>query len=98
MIKGNERRVVVIKGDKESVYDMACLFMKEEYTADTGEDSIIREAERIINNASTGESRCEDERRVGVFSERILSFITGVITGGGISFGAYFIIRMLFTV
>lgn len=49
MIKGNERRVVVVKGDKESPYEMACIFMRDNTELACGD--IVKDAEEIIRKA-----------------------------------------------
>ncbi len=89
MVKGNERRVVILKGDKETPYEMACIFMKEGERADTSD--IIRDAQLIIEKAfSSGEEETKtDENQKG--RKRRL-FFPGVIVGVVTSFIIYALI------
>jgi len=95
MLKGNERRVVIIKGDRDAVYDMACIFMKSERRLPSEGDDIVKEAEKIINSVSFNE-REEEEKKEPLFTKRILSFCVGVFSGCTISIGAYVLVCVLF--
>jgi hypothetical protein len=85
LIKGNQRRVVIIKGKKDSPYEMACLFLRE--TEERRSGDILKDAEEIICNAQA-ERICLSRRRRGRFFG-IISFLSGMILGITLSVGIY---------
>lgn len=87
LIKGNERRVVIVKGKKDSPYEMACIFLKE----DTGRKSgdIIRDAQEIIYNAQAERIGFKKKNR-GRFS-RTIFFLLGMIFGIALAIAVYLI-------
>ena len=97
MIKGNERRVVIIRGTKDAIYDMACIFIKSEKTDNMPEDDIVKEAERIIESANIQTNR-EKEKKEPLFTKRMISFFLGTLSGCAVSYGTYILVSVLFSV
>lgn len=96
MLKGNERRVVIIKGGKDAIYDMACIFIKSDcHSTSYVEDDIVKEAERIIRGSAPP---CAGgaKKKERIFSKSVLVFLFGVISGCALSFITYLIICTLF--
>ena len=96
MLKGTERRVVILKGDKNAVYDMACIFIKSggEGCGSTYDD-IVKEAEKIINGEAESTKNCDKENE-RFAKKSVISFMAGALSGCAASFASYFIIYMLF--
>lgn len=94
MIKGNERRVVIIKGDKDAIYDMACVFLRND-VCECGEDDIVNRAERIIACAGIDTERC-DKDSSPLLSKKILLFFSGASLGCVISYATYLLMSALF--
>ena len=87
LIKGNERRVVIVKGKKDSPYEMACIFLKENTTDRNGD--IVKDAQEIICNAQTERIGLK-KRRKGRFTKTV-SFLLGLIFGIVLSVAVYLI-------
>lgn len=87
LIKGNERRVVIVKGRKDSPYEMACIFMKEDNDKKSGD--IIRDAQEIISNAQAERIGLRKKKR-GRFS-KLISFLLGIIFGIAMTLAVYLI-------
>lgn len=87
LIKGNERRVVIVKGKKGSPYEMACIFLKENIANKSSD--IIKDAQEIICNAQTERIGIKSRRR-GRFSKTIL-FLLGMIFGIILTVAVYLI-------
>ncbi len=90
MIKGNERRVVVVKGERDSPYELACLFMRDGRYEEKGD--IVKDAERIIRNAIFETVNDVTERDKKVEKRERLIFIGGIFVRAAISFVVYAII------
>ncbi len=89
MVKGNERRVVILKGDKGTPYDMACVFMRER--KEKTSPDIVSEAQRIIDCAIT-QSACEAETSEKKENGKAKIFLIGVFAGVVTSFIIYALI------
>ena len=90
LIKGNERRVVIVKGKKGSPYEMACIFLKENI-ASQGSD-IIKDAQEIICNAQIERIGLKKKKR-GRFSKTVL-FLLGMLLGMALTVAVYLIFSM----
>ena len=96
MIKGNERRVVIIRGDKDAIYDMACVFIKSERLADENSEDIVKAAEAIISKANI-EKKEGKEKNEPLLGKRSISFFIGMISGCALSYATYIFICALFS-
>lgn len=95
MIKGNERRVVMVKGDKGASFEMAVLFLKEEAERESAQNNIVKEAEEIIRRASAVNSHENAQRRKKDKSFSFLSFVLGAISGIAVTFLGYFAVFLM---
>ena len=95
MIKGNERRVVMVKGDRGASFEMAVLFLKEEVERESSQNNIVKEAEEIIRKASLIHSHESAQKRKKYKSFSFLSFVLGVIGGIAVTFLGYFAVFIL---
>jgi hypothetical protein len=86
LIKGNERRVVIVKGKKDSPYEMARIFMKEDASKSKGD--IVKDAQEIICNAQS--ERIGLKRRKGRFTKTV-HFLLGMILGMALTVAVYLI-------
>ena len=91
MIKGNERRVVMLKGDRNASFEMAVLFLKEEAGRESLCNNIVKEAEEIIRNATLSSSRAVSAKRRKERNFSFLSFVLGAVGGIAVTFLGYFI-------
>ena len=96
MIKGNERRVVIIRGDKDAIYDMACVFIKSEKIADESSDDIVKTAETIISKADIAIGD-EKEKKEPLLGKRSIFFFVGMLSGCALSYVTYMFICALFS-
>ncbi|MBR2370593.1 MAG: hypothetical protein IKA82_01090 [Clostridia bacterium] len=81
MIKGCQRRTVVIRGDTQSDFEFAYFIMKTEARNGKSESDIINAAGRIIaENTLQNRHERPDKRRA--FSD-IVKFLAGMLSGGG---------------
>jgi hypothetical protein len=87
LIKGNERRVVIVKGKKDSLYEMACIFLKENIASRGGD--IIKDAQEIICNAQAERIGLKKKKR-SRFAKTV-SFLLGLIFGIFLSVTVYLI-------
>lgn len=87
LIKGNERRVVIVKGRKDSPYEMACIFMRED--AGGGGGDIVKDAQEIIFNAQA--ERISYKRRRRSRFAKAIHFLLGMIVGMAITVAVYLI-------
>lgn len=88
LIKGNERRVVIVKGRKDSPYEMACIFMREDAGGGGGGD-IVKDAQEIIFNAQA--ERIGYKRRRRSRFAKAIHFLLGMIVGMAITVAVYLI-------
>ena len=82
MIKGCQRRTVVIRGDTQSDFEFAYFIMKTEAISGKSELDIINAAGRIIAE-NTLQSRPERSDKHRAFSD-IVKFLAGMLSGGGL--------------
>lgn len=95
MIKGNERRVVMLKGDKNASFEMAVLFLKDAVERDGVRSNIVKEAEEIIRRATLSSSCVVQHKKKKERAFSFLSFVLGVIGGIAITFLGYFVVFLL---
>lgn len=82
MIKGCQRRTVMIRGNAQSDFEFAYFIMKTESKGKKSESDIINEAGRIIaENTLHNRSEHSDKRR-GLAD--LLKFMAGMLSGGGL--------------
>ena len=80
MVKGCQRRVIMVRGTGSGMFDEAYFFLKPE-KADLPETLMITEANRIIE-----ENRLRSERKLHLgetLRRRVWCFLLGVGTGSG---------------
>lgn len=95
MIKGNERRVVMLKGDRNASFEMAVLFLKEEAERDSPQSNIVKEAEEIIRKATLTSSHIAAHKRKKDMNFSFLSFVLGILCGIAVTFLGYFIVFLI---
>ncbi len=95
MIKGNERRVVMLKGDRNASFEMAVLFLKEEAERDSPRSNIVKEAEEIIRRATLSSSHIPVHKRKKEIKFSFLSFVLGAIGGIAVTFLGYFVVFLI---
>ena len=83
MLKGCRRNMVMVRGDRESVYEVACFLLKSEAEGrGLHETDMLREAERILKHcAAAPEKDLTCGRRILVGA---LLFVCGGPSGSGL--------------
>lgn len=80
MIKGCQRRVVMIKNPKNPLFEEAYFIIREEYAADEiDHDDIVGEAERLISEYAQKKER-KKKRKLSV--AELLFFASGTLISG----------------
>ena len=95
MIKGNERRVVMVKGDRGASFEMAVLFLREEAEREAPRINIVKEAEEIIRRATLNSPHASACKAKKGRNFSFISFALGVIGGIAVTFLGYFIVFLL---
>ncbi len=86
MIKGVNRNVIVVKGDKDSRFETVYMIMKK--GALSGGDDILKEADHIVSAGGMGGKK---KARMPSW----LIFLLGVLGGGGIAGVAILVVLRL---
>ncbi|MCI5514081.1 MAG: hypothetical protein MR471_08195 [Clostridia bacterium] len=83
MIKGCQRKMIMIRGTGGSIYETAYFVMKPEgeYSA-FAEGDMVKEALRIIGENIPRQKYCTVNKK-SLFC-RLLAFLSGAVFGGGI--------------
>lgn len=83
MIKGCQRKMIMIRGTGGSIYETAYFVMKPEgeYSA-FAEGDMVKEALRIIGENIPRQKHCTVNKN-SLFC-RLLAFLSGAVFGGGI--------------
>lgn len=95
MLKGNERRVIMLKGGRDSFYDMACIFIRNDLSEHPEDDNVVKKAEEIIERA-LAQSNSPTPKKAHIITKRISSFIIGMLIGSVISVLSYLLVCVLF--
>lgn len=97
MLKGNERKVIMIKGGHDSFYDMACIFIKSSKCDITNNDDVVKFAEQIIENALADDHTLQNKsQKSPLFTKKRSLLIIGMLLGSAISMLTYLLVCMLF--
>ena len=91
MIKGIQRKMIIVKTDKSDVFETAYFVLRSDSDKNRGEAlDMLSEANRIVNEGETGKkSKREKRKRFGRFAA-FCFFLLGIVFGAGCSFLAWF--------
>lgn len=82
MIKGCQRRTVMIRGNAQSDFEFAYFIMKTESKGRKSDSDIIDEAGRIIAENTLQDGSGRSDKRKG-FAD-LVGFFAGMLSGGGL--------------
>lgn len=80
MIKGAQKKMIVVKTAGSEVFEEAYFVLRRESLA--AEADMVREASRIIDSHGVKKARCE-KARIGSLIIGFTAFLTGALCGGG---------------
>ncbi len=83
MIKGAQKRMIVVKTASSRIFEEAYFVMRGESSAT--ENDMVSEANKIIENCGSGR-REKKSKRAEVFLLPIVMFMSGSALGGGLVF------------
>ena len=79
MLKGCQRKAIVVRGDADCSFEAAYFIMRVNKAANVSEEDMLSEARRIVER-SQGSSKLPKRS----FIKEALKFVGGMICGGGI--------------
>ena len=82
MLKGAQKKMYVVKLGQDSLFEEAYFVLKRDSTTAAGKD-MVSEANKIIRQ-STGQD-CAKKATVKLGWQAALSFLCGLLVGGGIT-------------
>ena len=80
-MKGCQRKIVYLKNTKSAYFDEAYFIMKPN-AENSGEESILREAERILGKAEPDKYKPQQQYRGG----SVINFFIGALSGATVAF------------
>ncbi len=89
MVKGTNKRVVVVKSPDPKVFEQAIFIVREDYTPGDSRVNVLREAEKVANEYF-GSAVCSTRRYLKKLSP-VLFAAAGALFGGT----ALFLLRLL---
>ena len=82
MIKGCQRRVIVVKGDDESMFECAYFVLKNDKNHDSpSEGDMIAEADKIIRESGQITNKKATEKEKKDYKKSFIPFSVGALIG-----------------
>ncbi len=83
MIRGVQRKIIMVKGDKNSIFECVYFLLRNDISDKTkSENDMLREANRIISQSASDKKRKKAERRKRI-RRGLALFLIGLILGVG---------------
>ena len=91
MPKGIQKRIIIIRTEKESSFESAFFILRPDRSCETNEDSMLLEAHRIIAESERGRGKRKQGVRARAFVIGMITLILGIIAGAA-TVGALWIV------